>query len=561
MTAIDFVYSPGLFDCYGAIVLVLGILLVLFTLICLRYQTQCYRYLPPSPPKHWFWGNKDLVNQPYKYVTMGTQYKDTLGDIITIITPFTASVTVNTIEVATELLEKHAALTANRPRNVMIQELLGWSDGVAFRVHDEWHKKQRRILASALHSTAARSYELQHLGSTINLLRRISSDPNLFQKYISDVVGDFIIELAYGYAARKDDPLLATTHQAFLYMAKASMRYFVVNDFPILKYLPEWFPGAAFQEFGREGREHRDRYVNGLFETVVRQMRGGEVEKPSYTSRLLEAKGGANVTNVDLELVKWTAASLFTGKPLESCAIQAHRLINRDALFQGVPPRYSLQAVSHEISTVGLIWSFILMVSLYPETAKLARDEIDTIVGRDRIPELKDRDSMPYMEALLQEVMRLCPVGPLGIPHITTQDIMLGGYRIPKNTTINPNIWAMLRDPKHFSSPHTFDPSRYLKPVPDPDPRKFVFGFGRRVCPGQHVANNTAWIMCAGILSVFDLQPGGELLEKVEQLGGRESMALYKLFKPYLVYDLYPFSCNFVLRDQAAQELLRNSIP
>ncbi|CAE6497426.1 unnamed protein product [Rhizoctonia solani] len=212
-------------------------------------------------------------------------------------------------------------------------------------------------------------------------------------------------------------------------------------------------------------------------------------------------------------------------------------------------------------TTVGLIWSFVLMISLYPETAKLAQDEIDTIVGRDRIPELKDRESMPYMEALLQEVMRLCPVGPLGIPHTTTQDIVLGGYRIPKNTAINPNIWAMLRDPKHFSSPYTFDPSRYLKHVPDPDPRKFVFGFGRRVCPGQHVANNTSWIMCAGILSIFDLKPGGELLKEVEQLGGRESMELYKLFKPYLVYDPYPFTCNFVPRDKAALELLRNSTP
>ncbi|KAH7325479.1 cytochrome P450 [Rhizoctonia solani] len=499
----------------------------IFTLLLFRfYRTRADGSLPPSPPKHWFWGNKDMVNQPYRFVPLGMELKDTLGDIISTTTPFGTFITVNTIELATELLEKHASATADRPRNIMIQELLGWSDAVGFRQHDEWHKKQRRILASALHPTAARSYESQHLDSTLSLLRRISQDQKSFQKHTSDVIGNFILRLAYGYTPGRDDSLLATVHRAFSYLAKASAQYFPVNDFSILRYLPAWFPGGGFQTFGKEGRQSRDLYANGLFEMVFEQVRHGGAEHPSYASQLLEAKGGANITDTDMELIKWTAASLFTGG---------------------------------STTTVGLIWSFILMVSLHPEAAKLAREEIDVVVGRERVPELKDREKMPYMEALLQEVMRLCPVAPLGLPHSATEDIQLGSYRIPKNATINPNIWAMLRDPNHYSSPHTFDPSRYLKAKPDLDPRKYIFGFGRRVCPGLHVANNAVWIMCAGILSVFDLQPGPELVARVEQLGGRGSPQMFKLFKPYLVYDPLPFTCNFVPRDQAAVELLANS--
>ncbi|CAE7145026.1 unnamed protein product [Rhizoctonia solani] len=490
------------------------------------YRSRVDSSLPPSPPKHWFWGNKNLVNQPHRFVPLGTDLKDQLGDIITTTTPFGTFITLNSAELATELLEKHASTTADRPRNTMVQELLGWSRGVALRQHDEWHKKQRRVLASALHATAARSYESQHLDSTLELLRRISRDPKSFQKHISDAIGDFILRLAYGYTPGQNDALLATIHRAFSYLAKASAQYFLVNDFPILKYLPAWFPGGGFQTFGKEGRKSRDLYANGLFEMVFEQVRHGGAEQPSYASQLLESKGGANITDTDMELIKWTAASLFTGG---------------------------------STTTVGLIWSFILMVSLHPETAKLAREEIDVVVGRERVPELKDREKMPYMEALLQEVMRLCPVVPLGLPHSATEDIQLGGYRIPKNATINPNIWAMLRDPTHYASPHTFEPSRYLKPTPDPDPRKYIFGFGRRVCPGLHVANNATWIICAGILSVFELQPGLELLARVEQLGGRSSMRMYELFKPYLVYDPLPFSCGFVPRDQAAVELLANS--
>lgn len=93
----------------------------------------------------------------------------------------------------------------------------------------------------------------------------------------------------------------------------------------------------------------------------------------------------------------------------------------------------------------------------------------------------------------------------------------------------------MLRDPKHYSSPNTFDPTRFLKSTPDPDPRKYIFGFGRRICPGMHVANNSTWIMCAGVLAVYNLQPSAELLARVDALGGRDSEDIYKLFKPQTV--------------------------
>ncbi|QRW26518.1 cytochrome P450 family protein [Rhizoctonia solani] len=374
-------------------------------------------------------------------------------------------ITVNTIELATELLEKHASATANRPKNVMIHDLLGWSEGVAFRKHDEWHKKQRRLMASALHHTAARS--------------RISRDQTSFQKHVSAAVGDFILRLAYGYTPGQDDTL-AMVHRAFSYMAKASVQYFLVNDFPFLKYLPAWFPGGGFQAFAKEGKESRVMYASSSFEMVFEQVRTGRTEAPSYVSQLLEAKGGANITDTDIELIKWT---------LRLCL------------------RVYFKTSDH----------FILIGDSVEDPAKLAQAEIDTIIGRERLPELKDRENMPYTDALIQEVIRLCPSPRL--PHTATEDIQLGDHHIPKNATINANIWAMLRDPKHYSSAHTFDPSRYLKPIPDPDPRKYSFGFGRRVCPGHHVANNATWIMCTGILSVFDLQPSPELLARVEELG------------------------------------------
>lgn len=63
----------------------------------------------------------------------------------------------------------------------------------------------------------------------------------------------------------------------------------------------------------------------------------------------------------------------------------------------------------------------------------------------------------------------------------------------------------MTRSTKYYQNPSVFDPERYLKPDPELDPREFVFGFGRRLCPGNELAFQAIWIMAASILSSFKL--------------------------------------------------------
>ncbi|KAF8748416.1 cytochrome P450 [Rhizoctonia solani] len=484
--------------------------------------------LPPSPKKHWFWGNRDFLTQPYRHVLLGNKVQRGAS----IVTPTNTIVYLNTMELATELLEKQASVTSDRPRNVMTSEILGWGTSPAFRQHDEVHKRMRRMMASALNPEAARSYALQHLDMTLNFLRRIAANPSSFLGYANDVNGAFMIQLAYGYVIREEkDPILSLVHDAVRYLARATTNYYVVNDFPLLKYIPGWFPGAEFKRFGRAGFERRTRYANEMFNMVYDQVKQGQVERPSYASGLLESQSWQEVRESDTNLIKWTAASLFT---------------------------------AGATTTGSLVNSFFLMACLYPDAIQKAQAEIDSVVGRERIPNLQDRDSLPYTEAMLLEVMRFCPPAPLGVSHLTTETTEFHGYKIRKGTTINANICS--RDPSHFSSPHIFDPSRFLGPKPEPDPRRFIFGFGRRVCPGQHVANNGAWMMCAGLLSVFDIRAGPQLEAKVASLGGRESERLYELTEPYgltmssnLDSDPLPFDCDIRPRDAAAGYILESS--
>lgn len=79
-------------------------------------------------------------------------------------------------------------------------------------------------------------------------------------------------------------------------------------------------------------------------------------------------------------------------------------------------------------------------MTLYPEAQKKAQEEIDRVVGSDRLPTLADRENMPYIQALIKEVLRWHPGSPLGIPHTSTQDDVYNGYFIPKGSILLPNV-------------------------------------------------------------------------------------------------------------------------
>lgn len=91
--------------------------------------------------------------------------------------------------------------------------------------------------------------------------------------------------------------------------------------------------------------------------------------------------------------------------------------------------------------TVSAITTFFLAMTLFPEAQKKAQYEIDEVIGRDRLPTLSDRQSLPYVNALVKEVLRWHPVGPMCLPHTTSQDDVIDGYLIPKGAMILPNIW------------------------------------------------------------------------------------------------------------------------
>ncbi|KXN89188.1 Fumitremorgin C synthase [Leucoagaricus sp. SymC.cos] len=163
------------------------------------------------------------------------------------------------------------------------------------------------------------------------------------------------------------------------------------------------------------------------------------------------------------------------------------------------------------MTTFGTFETFVLAMLLYPEVMKEAQKTIDTIVGSSRLPGFEDLDSLPYIRAIIKELGRWHPPAPLGLPHAVTEDDVYEDMFIPAGSTVIANVYAITRNEEFFPNPEEFRPERF---VDNPDPffknYSVTFGFGRRICPGQHIANDQLFCLITRLLWAFDVIPRDE---------------------------------------------------
>ncbi|KAG6860208.1 hypothetical protein C0995_014265, partial [Termitomyces sp. Mi166 len=135
--------------------------------------------------------------------------------------------------------------------------------------------------------------------------------------------------------------------------------------------------------------------------------------------------------------------------------------------------------------------------------------EIDAVIGSDRLPTLADTPHLPYVNAVVTEVLQWNSVAPIGVPHTAMEDGIIGGYLIPKGSIILLNLWNMLHDPEVYPEPFEFQPERHIATQEKPaqqNPRDVCFGYGRRICPGMYLADTSLFSLVASSLAVFDIK-------------------------------------------------------
>ncbi|KAF6765802.1 cytochrome P450 [Ephemerocybe angulata] len=158
---------------------------------------------------------------------------------------------------------------------------------------------------------------------------------------------------------------------------------------------------------------------------------------------------------------------------------------------------------------VAVMKTFFLAISLRPEVQNRAHAEINGISGKHRrLPVFADRHNLPYVTAVMREVLRWQPPSPVSSPYTAKKEDEYNGYRIPAGGMVIANIWAILHDEIDYPDPSAFKPERFIHPdgrlnKMARDPTSIVFGFGRSSCPGKDAILSTLWTTIASVLAGF----------------------------------------------------------
>ncbi|KAI0367639.1 O-methylsterigmatocystin oxidoreductase [Pilatotrama ljubarskyi] len=435
-------------------------------------------------------------------------------------------IVINSYQAAVDILEGRSANTSDRPRSVMA-ELTSYSSWeFAIQGYTQAWRQRRRAFHGFFQANAVPSYRPVHLRSCRRFLQRLLEEPKDYLRLARHIFTSTIMDIVYGVTvAETNDRLVTTAERASEIFSEVIVpgRY-LVELLPCLNYLPAWFPGAKFK---------RDAAAWSKEVLAVRDI-------PYEASTDAAAKGNVH-------------PSMLTNLLESAAATSGEVSAEEDGLIRDVTAITYLTGADTTFYTTRV---FFLAMAQFPDAQKKAQAELDAVVGPDRLPDFSDRDSLPYVNAVVKEVFRWHSIVPLGIWHRAIEEDNYKGYRIPAGCILVPNAWAMSQDEDEFPEPERFMPERYLKDGKLNEdiraPQRFQFGFGRRICPGRFFADEAVFATVASLLHVFNIEP------PLDDSGRPVPV------KPRIELDLFlsypdPFECRITPRSPKAEALISSA--
>ncbi|KAJ3721438.1 cytochrome P450 [Lentinula guzmanii] len=467
--------------------------------------------LPPGPKKLPFIGNNLDMPRTDQHITFARWAKEFGSDILHLKIAGENYIVLNSYEMAMDLLDKRSSIYSSRPHVTMLQDLIGWEGDLVYLPYGNEMKLHRKLFHQGFHPTDSSLHQPHHKKALRLFLNNLIDTPEEWLGHIQQMIRSIILAIAYGiHVLPKDDPSIAAAERMFSVLNIAGIPgSFFVDVFPILKYVPSWFPGASFKQKAKTWYGIRNATITPPFLQVKQAMAIGTAEDSFSLRCLTNAQNPhphPNQLSEEEEMIKQAAGTLYEG-----------------GADTGIT---SLR-------------TFVLAMMCFPDVQQEAQEELDRVIGTEQLPDYDDldnQDSLPYLWAVIYECFRWQPIVPLAIPHKSDEEDTYQGYYIPKGSIVIPNVWAMLRDERTYGpTAHTFDPKRWLLQIqgrwklnPDMhDPLSATFGFGRRqvACPGKHMGLSAFKMNVASLLHSFNITPspgkdGNPSPTKVQYISG-----------------------------------------
>ncbi|KAH8824339.1 cytochrome P450 [Flagelloscypha sp. PMI_526] len=398
-----------------------------------------------------------------------------------------------------EDLEKHGSRFSSRPYMPMAGELCGYAQSLVLGPYAPRWKNERRMVAKVIGSTAANEkHARMELLETTRFLSHVLSNPEALESHVRRTSGAIILKLTYGIEVRdEDDPFVNLIKDALDGLSVAAQPgAWLVDVAPgLMNAWPEFLLiGGGFKAVARKVLARFNDIVEIPFAETQNQI-ANHTAPPSLVADLLNEK--PDMAGEELYDLKYAAASMYGG---------------------GADTTASAQ------------YAFFLAMELFPEVQAKAQQEIDSVIGRDRLIRLSDRTNLPYVAAVVTEALRWNSVLPTGVPHVATESGVVGGYSIPKGAMIITNLCAT----RETCSER---PSLRMLWLGSPG-----------ICPGMHLAEATVFLMIANALASFHIakavdENGMEITPVHENMTG-------------LVSHPKPFTCSIKPRHEKVSALI-----
>ncbi|XP_027698550.1 cytochrome P450 2E1 isoform X2 [Vombatus ursinus] len=236
------------------------------------------------------------------------------------------------------------------------------------------------------------------------------------------------------------------------------------------------------------------RYLPGSHRTLYKNISEAKQyvsERVKEHQELLDLNDPQDLTDCLLIQMEKDKKNQKNGFDLENVTVTV-----ADLLFAGT-----------ETTSTTLRYGLLLLLK-YPEVEEKLHEEIDRVIGSERMPSMKDKVNMPYTDAVVHEILRFINLVPSNLPHVMNQDMQFRGYFLPKGTTVYPTLTSVMLDSKEFPNPEQFDPGHFLN-----ENGKFkysdyfkAFSAGKRVCVGEGLARMELFLFMIIILQHFNLK-------------------------------------------------------
>ncbi|KAJ7152703.1 cytochrome P450 [Mycena crocata] len=444
---------------------------VCFLLLRSAFGRRNHSFPPGPPSKGPFIGNILHLPREAPWYTLKKWEKE-YGDLVYLHGFGMGMLIVNSLDSVNELFGKRGAIYSHRTTFTALGELMGFDKSIVLLPYGEEHKKHKLLFLSSLSNRAVTKFQPAQQDLSAILQKMILDDPLNFMAHIRLTSSHIVLYVAYGMFITETHDSYVETVEATMTKVEAAMQpgTYMCDFMPWLKYSPSWVP---FQRRIAETKKLIDATVYKPYDDVRKLVEKG-MAPPSLARDIIT--GGTDSADHP-HRGPWVTGSLYGG---------------------------GTETVAGSVQT------FTLAMTMYPEIQKRAQKELEDVCG-DRMPVIADMPRLPFIHAIIQEVLRWHPPVPLSVPRRTAKDDVYKGFFIPKNTAVMPNLWGISRE---VDDPYTFNPDRFLVENPPPDPFDYVFGLGRRICVGNHIAEASIFAMSTAILYAFNLAPRpGEKLE------------------------------------------------